>query len=985
MTPQELVTALINKENEEQGRPLIQAELLQFNKSMLERLVYLLRKEADHHWNADAQTSLKLSGYLIFVGDLTQNRSYHALGLMTRGEALRRLDKDQESLPFFDAAGEDYIHLHDDVGWARTRIGRISACLRLNRTTEALRDAEAARAIFMQHQKYRRAGQIDVNAAIVHFEVGDYEQALVLFDRAIDTYRRLDEDASLNIARAQANKAITLAALGKFREASALHEQACETFAAMGTKEDISVAREELNIADIAEAQGYHSRALHFYLQSAERFQKHDMHFSYFEVAQQTCLCLVRLNRLQEAYDLADEAVNFFRRLPGQEHNLARSLMQKAMVAMAFDNVEEAGAMLHEASIRLEEIGYTALAAIARLRRAELHFVTHAFSESAQEVDDVARVFIEHKDQPHLVQALFLQARLSDVDGEIAHAVSLCQQAFAIAQQQELLDLQYQCNDLLGQLAERQGDYTAAIAYYDRAIQGIEEVQSKLVFDEQSSFLEDKDSIYQRAVILALHLDQQENALLYVERAKSRVLNDYLRNNIDIRLHVGRQGDLSLVEDLVHLREEQAWYSSVVYNSENDGLLNDSTSSHLRTAEVVQARQEMRKRERHIESILGQLQQSSVNAEVPHRQPEQMRTIVTSVRQHLGADTCAVEYYLDKRDLAIFVITQQGIHVQMVPGVAPRLKRYLSLWRTNVDLAGKAAGTEERAQTFNGLLENGLGLLQILHQILIEPVITAVSAYSHMIVIPYGVLHYLPFHCLFDGAQFMIERKDISYAPSLSVLDICHQRAERLRANGIHLEESLVMGVTQERQLPFVMHEAEMVAQQLHVPCFLGIDATSERLQQIHNTCPLVHIAAHGHFRLDAPNFSFIQLADRQMSSIEAFNLDLSGCALLVLSACETGRVVIGGIDEFMGLGRGFLYAGAASLLPTLWKIDDASSAELMTLFYQSLLQGYGKAAALAIAQRIFLARVRGTPLSFQAHPFFWGAFQLLGDEGPLF
>ena len=102
------------------------------------------------------------------------------------------------------------------------------------------------------------------------------------------------------------------------------------------------------------------------------------------------------------------------------------------------------------------------------------------------------------------------------------------------------------------------------------------------------------------------------------------------------------------------------------------------------------------------------------------------------------------------------------------------------------------------------------------------------------------------------------------------------------------------------------------------------------------------------------------------------------------MSACETGRAVVGGVDEVIGLGRGFLYAGAASLLPTLWKVDDASSAELMETFYQALLSDLPKASALGGAQRTFLARARTSIRPYRVHPYFWAGFQLIGDAGAL-
>jgi hypothetical protein len=135
MTPQDLVRTLLQT-NEEQGQQLLQTHVPVFSLVALGKLVYLVKKEADHCWNHDVQRSFILAGYLLFIGDLTRNKYYHALGLMARGDALRRMDCDQEALPFLDAAGEEFLSIDDEVGWARTRIGRVSACLRLNRTTE---------------------------------------------------------------------------------------------------------------------------------------------------------------------------------------------------------------------------------------------------------------------------------------------------------------------------------------------------------------------------------------------------------------------------------------------------------------------------------------------------------------------------------------------------------------------------------------------------------------------------------------------------------------------------------------------------------------------------------------------------------------------------------------------------------------------------------------------------------------------------------
>jgi len=982
MTPQELLAELLLK-NEREGWQLLQTCMHTFDNSSIALLVELIKREADRQWNNNAQLSFVLAGYILTIGDLRNNKAYHALGLMARGDALRRMDRDEDALPFFDASGEEFKEVGDEVGWARTRIGRISACLQLNRTSEALRDATAAREVFMRHGKLLRAGQIDVNAAIVNYELGQYDQALRLFDRAIETYALQGEGVELNVARARGNKAITLAAQGKFREAVTLHEQARATFAAYGGQE-VSVAREELNIAQIYASQGHYSQALLLFSRSRTIFLQHNLPFQAAEVAQQICLCLVRLNRAREAYELAAETVTFFRRSPGHRHNLAYSLMYQAEAATLEGNFGDADVMLNEASIILEEGGFMALASIVRLQQAELYFAGGQLDASLREAQHVADAFAEQEALPQLARTALLQARIAATTGDISTARYLCDHALDIAQGQGLLDLKYRCDYLLGQIAERSGDLDAAARYYDRAVQGIDEVQNHLVLDERTSFLEDKGNIYQRAIILAIKRDNKDQALIYVEKAKSRVIGDYLRNNIDIRLRAGDKAGESILEDLAKLREEQAWYSSIVYEAENEANLSDTAIMRIRAIAPEQARKEMQLRERRIEHLLEQMQLRLAGDLVSRQRSSWTNSIVTTLWPKLDQGTAMLEYYIAEQDLYIFQLTREGIDVHVAQGAIPKLERLHALWRVNLDLAAQAAGAPDPAQSFAGLEENSLGLLQKLYDLLLRPVSHVLASCEHLIVVPYGMLHYLPFHCLYDGTQYVVERLNISYLPAAALWEICRQRGERVETRKARLSDSLVLGISDSGRLQFAVQEAEVVASQLGARPMLDNAATASLLWQYGARSPIVHIAAHGLFRLDAPNFSHIKLADRQLSTIEVFNLDLPCCSLVTLSACETGRAVVGGVDEVIGLGRGFLYAGAASLLPTLWKVDDASSAELMEMFYQALLGEYSKTAALAGAQRAFLARARTSSRSYRVHPYFWAAFHLIGDAGPL-
>ena len=116
--------------------------------------------------------------------------------------------------------------------------------------------------------------------------------------------------------------------------------------------------------------------------------------------------------------------------------------------------------------------------------------------------------------------------------------------------------------------------------------------------------------------------------------------------------------------------------------------------------------------------------------------------------------------------------------------------------------------------------------------------------------------------------------------------------------------------------------------------------------------------------------FSALKLADGWLNFYDIFNLDLQA-ELVTLSACETGMNEVFPGDELFGLMRGFLYAGAPSLIVSLWMVNDRSTAELMRGLYGGLRQGLSKRAALRQAQMAVKEK--------HHHPYFWAPFILMG------
>jgi CHAT domain-containing protein len=174
--------------------------------------------------------------------------------------------------------------------------------------------------------------------------------------------------------------------------------------------------------------------------------------------------------------------------------------------------------------------------------------------------------------------------------------------------------------------------------------------------------------------------------------------------------------------------------------------------------------------------------------------------------------------------------------------------------------------------------------------------------------------------------------------------------------------------------LPQAPQEAAAVAQLLGGDTYLEEAATLDQLQASATHSPILHLATHGDFNPDNPLFSGLRLFDGQLTTLDIFNLRLPA-SLVTLSACQTGRSVVGGGDELLGLMRAFLYAGASSLLLSRWPIHDAATRFFMVHFYRQLQAGHSQSEALRLTQHHFLSGQAGDAY---CHPYYWATFFLV-------
>jgi len=257
--------------------------------------------------------------------------------------------------------------------------------------------------------------------------------------------------------------------------------------------------------------------------------------------------------------------------------------------------------------------------------------------------------------------------------------------------------------------------------------------------------------------------------------------------------------------------------------------------------------------------------------------------------------------------------------------------------------------------------------LRELYRQLIEPLLPVVSLAPKLIIVPHQALHYVPFHALYDGSNYLVDQHDVTYAASATVLRICRERMSNKAS-----EYDLILAVADE-STPFINDEVESLRALLpNAKIFAGAEADENKLRTYAPAAGKIHIAAHGIFRADNPLFSALKLGDNWLNLFDIFNLQL-GAELTTLSACETGMSGVWEGDELLGLAGGFLYAGTPSLVVSLWTVNDRSTSKLMRAFYEGLGLYRSKSHALREAM---LEVKKSFP-----HPYYWAPFILLGKS----
>jgi CHAT domain-containing protein len=432
---------------------------------------------------------------------------------------------------------------------------------------------------------------------------------------------------------------------------------------------------------------------------------------------------------------------------------------------------------------------------------------------------------------------------------------------------------------------------------------------------------------------------------------------------LDLGLEARTDADRPLVEELLHLRAER----NRLYRRWETG---EQTGQRGKTGVPITGRSQVELEVLALEEKITGLWHKLLIRNADYARDAALWSIRTEpVQPYLDDQTVLLEYFIAHGRIIAFLVTSSGVKAKRMDASESQIQRFMQLLWLNLKAVPRS--NQDR---LTSLTANARGILKQLHTLLLEPLLETLDLYHEIVIVPHGLLHYLPFHALFDGDAYVLETHEISYLPGSSLLRFC--REARPAGNGL-----LSVGHTCDNRLPNAVTEATNIASLMNGRPLLESEATLAAVHKAVLNKRVVHLATHGDFRPDNPLFSGLSLEDGWLTTLDIFNLPLKA-SLITLSACQTGRSVVGGGDELLGLTRAILGAGAASLVASLWAVEDISTAQLMNTFYTSLSQGINKGQALRDAQLLLIQDEQYS--QHYGHPYFWAPFILVGDSGAI-
>ena len=557
------------------------------------------------------------------------------------------------------------------------------------------------------------------------------------------------------------------------------------------------------------------------------------------------------------------------------------------------------------------------------------------------------------------------RTRLADFElrlGDAGQALRIAQEAANLAASVDRPDALWQAKLVSGKALERLSRRDDAAAQLDGAIETIESLHLHVVGPPTaiSTYFADKLEPYRERMALAVSAGKAPQALAFAERSRARGLAEILGN---ARPDIGK----SLTSN------ERNQKKALENQLASLNILAERSAEKSSPSEIAALRSRLDKKRHELESFETALYTTH---------PE-----LAEQRSGSGVITAEEMQKLTQRTGAIivdYVVTPRITYVFVV-----RPSEKIQVYRIHITATNLAQSTKEfRRQLMSADLAFAQKSQELFH-LLLGPIAPVLVRHPALIILPDGPLWDVAFQALQPKpGHYLIEDAPISYSPSLSVLN---DMLNKVKSPDVASPDLLALGdpaTASAERLPEAarqVHELAKLYGEDRSRIATGASATEEMFKVEAGRFGVVHVASHAVLDDSSPMYSRVLLAaeagheDGMLEAREVMDLNLRA-EMVVLSACETARGEAPAGEGITGLLWAMFVAGSPTTVASLWRVESASTSELMVEFHRQWLQNRRSHVPLAKASAMRTAALKLIASPRYAHPFYWAGFIVAGS-----
>lgn len=858
-----------------------------------------------------------------------------------------------------------------------------------------------------QNLNYRRGEANSLTElGTTYFQQSNLEQAVGCGEKALQVWRELQDRQGE--ARVLHNLGAPYMRVGRVREAAVVLGQAAVIWRELGNPTERAAALLDLNFLAIRQGQWHTALAL---LNEAGTLvtDKEAEPFISGQIATSLGEVYEAFGQLETARRYFEEAVTLYR---DYAHDTAAVIDVGGKAGSVLARLDDYPGALRqlEEGLRLAQ-GSDNRFLLARCHEdlGRVHLAAESYAQAKQEFLLASTGYAQTRDRRAWAQAQAYLGQTDYVLGDWVSASNSYQSSLEVFREFEDYTNEAAVRFGLGKLELERQNLEAAEEHLTRSIELTERLRENAAGkDLRSSFLASVHDRYVTYVEWLMQLNSARpgegfdvKAFEASELGRARSLLDSLR---DYQRELRGTADPALLIEEEELQKKEQTLLDRQARFQSEGAATEETRKVWDELTRVRARRETLEAQMNGDARFNNLLRPA---------PLSLDEIR---RQVTDGETSLLEFSLGDRRSYLWLVTHEGMTSYELPDRRTIETAALRLARL-FDGQRKEPGSDAEIEAAAAELS----------RLLLTPVADKLSA-RRLIVVPDGVLQYVPFQILTDAAgagEPLVARHEIVNAPSASTLVLLRRETagrpgapKLLAAFGAPAVQSNYVPALGERQersgstsqpeagrqtaagnavdaldpnrigsLFFARQELNLLrklAPADEALIYSGFDATRERLRGLDlRQYRILHFATHGLLNAEQPELSglVLSLVDKDGKPVSGF-VGLSDIYnlrapvdLVVLSACRSalGNDVRG--EGLVGLTRGFMYAGASSVVASLWKVDDEATTQLMERFYSNMLErDMTPAAALREAQN----SMRQDP--HWRSPFYWAAFTLQGE-----